>query len=237
MSLPALQFPLDLLYPARCVSCWAFGDDLCPSCDGRLDPATGDGRCPNCAARWDGELNCPRCYGWDALDGALAAFDMDGPARRVVHGLKYRGIRSLAPLMAVRMEPLRPRAAADAVFAAPLHRSRKRRRGFNQSELVLDHLCPEWPRGPGELRRIRRTGRQVGLGQRDRWGNMAGAFVYEGPSLAGMAVAVLDDVVTTGATANECARVLKDAGARRVVAVAFARASYETAGPRDPIYD
>ncbi|GAB4334834.1 MAG: hypothetical protein Kow0010_22090 [Dehalococcoidia bacterium] len=180
-------------------------------------------------------MNCPRCFGWDALDGALAAYEMAGAARSIVHGLKFLGVRALAPLMAARMAALWERAACDVAYAVPLHRSRRLRRGFNQAELLLWHLG--WEQGPGRLWRSRRTTQQVGLGERERRSNIVNAFVYEGPSLEGMSVAVVDDVVTTGATANECARMLKDAGAARVAAVAFARASYEPREPDEPIDD
>lgn len=231
----AAKRAFDLVYPARCAGCWAFGKHLCESCAARMEPATGEGRCPNCCGRWEEPLNCPRCFSWDALDGAVAAFEMDGAARKAVHALKFRGVRAIAPLMAARMAPLGELVTFDAVYAVPLHRSRRLQRGFNQAELLLRAL--EWPRGPGRLARVRRTAQQVGLGERDRRANMAGAFAYEGPTLDGMAIAVVDDVVTTGATANGCARALKYAGAARVVAVAFARASYEPRGPDDGIDD
>lgn len=190
-------------------------------------PARAGARCPNCSARWEGEGNCPRCYHWDALDGGVAAVDMDGAARRAIHGLKYRGFRMLAPAMASRMAPLSDARPFDVAFAVPLHRSRTRRRGFNQADLLL-HLLG-WPAPQGSLRRVRKTATQVGLRLGERRSNVAGAFAYDGPSLAGITVAVVDDVITTGATANECARVLRDHGAKSVVAVAFARANYEAA--------
>lgn len=235
MCLGLLSRAIDMLYPVRCAGCAAFGNHLCDACAVRMEKAVGEGRCPNCSARWTEPLNCPRCFAWDALDGVLAAFEMTGAARRLVHGLKYRGIRGLAPLMAAEMAPLRERAAFDAAFPVPLHRSRKLHRGFNQAELLLRHL--DWPRGPGLLRRPRRTAQQVGLAERERRENIVGAFSYEGPSLQGVAVALVDDVATTGATANECARVLKDAGAERVIAVVFARATYEANDPDAPIDD
>ena len=235
MTVRPIARVFDLLYPARCAGCHAFGMHLCEGCASRMELAVGEGRCPHCSARWAEPLNCPRCFAWDALDGAVAAYEMGGAARNVVHGLKFRGVRALAPLMAAHMAALRERAACDVAYAVPLHRSRRLRRGFNQAELLLRHL--EWPRGPGRLWRSSRTTQQVGLGERERRSNIVNAFVYEGPSLEKMSVAVVDDVVTTGATANECARMLKDAGAARVVAVAFARASYEPRGPDEPIDD
>jgi len=153
------------------------------------------------------------------------AVDLEGVARRIVHAFKYRYVDSLAGPMAVRIGRLRDTRPFDVTFAVPLHRSRQRKRGFNQAEALLDTLG--WPAGPGILERVRKTGTQVGLGLRERRTNVAGAFRYRGPELAGLAVALVDDVVTTGATANECARVLKDFGARSVHIYAFARANHD----------
>ncbi|MBI2766469.1 MAG: ComF family protein [Chloroflexi bacterium] len=216
---------LGLLYPERCVACGAFGDALCGACEAAFVPIAKDGACPKCAANWPGPLNCPRCMQLDAIESVHAAVDMTGAARRVVHGLKYRGIRSLAPRMASHMSPLAHALQIDAALAVPLHRSRMRRRGFNQSELLLTELG--WHAGAGALIRRRKTRTQVGRHLAERRGNVAGAFAYAGPPLAGLALAIIDDVVTTGATANECARVLRDHGARTVYVIAFARASYD----------
>jgi ComF family protein len=150
---------------------------------------------------------------------------MAGAARRVVHGLKFEGVRGLAAMMAQEMEPMMSATPCDVAFAVPLHRSRARSRGFNQAELLLRELgCAQ---AEGTLRRVRKTSTQVGLREGERRANVAGAFAYEGPRLDGAAVVLVDDVVTTGATADECARVLRDHGARRVTAIAFARANYE----------
>ncbi|MEO8539470.1 MAG: ComF family protein [bacterium] len=165
------------------------------------------------------------------LEGVRAAFEMDGTARRLVHELKYRYYRAAAPVMAQRMGKLADGLAIDSYFAVPLHRSREKERGFNQSRLLLEAAA--WaPQGPG-LKRTRRTERQVGQALGDRRANVTDAFAYSGPRLDGLTVALIDDVVTTGATAAECGRVLKDAGARTVWVLAFARASYrpETSEP------
>lgn len=153
---------------------------------------------------------------------------MEGVARQLVHAIKYRGVRDLAPLMASRMQPLRERHSFDVAVAVPLHRSRERHRGFNQAAEMLRAV--DWPPIEGRLVRVRRTDTQVGMKPGERRANISNAFAWRGPPLAGLSVAVVDDVITTGATANECARVLKENGARRVVALAFARANYEPAG-------
>lgn len=215
---------LDLLYPLRCAGCGRFDVVLCPECSGKLKRTDTPGHCPFCRAEWDGSGNCPRCLHMHELEGVRAPFEMEGTARNLIHALKYRHYRSVAPTMAALMAGAVDGLDIDVFFAVPLHRSRTKERGFNQSELLLRHIG--WnPTGEG-LSRIRRTEQQVGRRLGERRANIAGAFEYRGPRLEGQVAAVVDDVVTTGATMVECARVLKDAGAKHVWAVAFARASY-----------
>ena len=212
------------VYPARCVACGRFREGLfCAPCAARLVPATGGGRCPFCSGPWTEAGNCPSCVGWDQLDGGRAAFAMEGPARSLVHALKYDRVRSIAPLLARAMQPLADSVPFDGAFPIPLHRSRLRSRGFNQADLVLDAL--RWRRADGALCRSRKTATQVGLALHERRRNVSGAFDYTGPRLDGARLVLVDDVITTGATANECARVLKEHGAREVTVVAFARAN------------
>lgn len=160
-----------------------------------------------------------------SLEGVRVAFEMAGPARELVHELKYRYVRAAAPVMARHMAALREDTPFDLALAVPLHPSRKRHRGFNQAEDLLKAL--EWPVAIGRLDRIRRTERQVGMDLGERRSNVSGAFAFQGEPLDGLTVAIVDDVVTTGATANACAQVLRDHGARHVYAFAFARKSYD----------
>lgn len=150
-------------------------------------------------------------------------FDYEGVARAMIRSLKFRHTLALAPRMAEHIAPLLAARELDAVYPVPLHRSRLRSRGFNQAEAILEALARD--PAPGGLHRIRKTPAQYGLGARDRARNVAGAFRYDGPELTGTVVGLLDDVITTGVTANECARVLRDMGARKVYVIAFARAA------------
>lgn len=220
-----LRSAANLLYPLRCAGCSRFDVVLCEDCAAQMEPASGPGRCAHCAARWDGADNCPRCFHLQRVAGVRAAFEMAGPARQLVHNLKYRRYTVIAPLMAQHLQSTAGGLAVEAWYAVPLHRSRLRSRGFNQAEELRLHagLAP----GPGELRRVRKTATQVGQHLTERRQNVTGAFEYRGPSLDGISVGLIDDVITTGATVNECARVLLEAGAREVWAIAFARASYE----------
>jgi ComF family protein len=168
---------------------------------------------------------CPRCRRTRrAIDRARAIGAYDGALRAIVHALKYDGRRSLARRLAVL---LRHRGAdmldgAACVIPVPLHASRRRHRGFNQAEDLARHL--QLPVVAG-LARVRPTRTQTGLPAAQRHRNVRDAFAptRAGRSLADTVVVLVDDVCTTGATLDACARVLKANGVREVRAVTAAR--------------
>lgn len=121
---------------------------------------------------------------------------------------------------------VRPIAGMDLVMPVPLHKSRLRQRGFNQSLLLADVVgrLHSIPLSYGNLRRIRPTRPQVELSGEERIKNVAGAFDLVRPhEVEGRRVLLVDDVLTTGATMNECASVLKQAGAEFVACLTLAR--------------
>jgi ComF family protein len=147
----------------------------------------------------------------------------DGTLRAVVHALKYDGRRSLARPLARLMAKSGADllAGADFVSPVPLHRARARSRGFNQAEEMARHLGVPVVHA---LRRIRRTPSQTDLPAARRHANVRGAFAMARRARVGGAVVVLiDDVSTTGATLEACARVLLEAGASEVRALTAAR--------------
>jgi ComF family protein len=158
------------------------------------------------------------------VDRARAIGAYDGALRAIIHALKYEGRRSLARPLAALMQ-LRGAdilKGADVLVPVPLHPSRRRERGFNQAVDLADHLGLTVCRA---LRRIRQTHAQTSLPAAQRHRNVRGAFVLArwARSPAGAIVVLVDDVSTTGATLDACARVLKDAGAREVRALTAAR--------------
>jgi ComF family protein len=221
---PACAACGDLLeHPTRgpvCPSCWESIRPLTPPlCDQCGDPLPG----------WraiSAELRqCPRCRRTRRfIDRARALGDYDGALRAIVHALKYQGRRSLArPLGAL----LRARSGdilcgAACVIPVPLHASKQRRRGFNQAADLARQLgCPV----VHALARVRATRSQTGLPALQRRRNIADAFAptRHARRLAGACVVLIDDVSTTGATLEACARVLKEAGVREVRALTAAR--------------
>ena len=153
---------------------------------------------------------------------------LEGPARNLVHALKYGGWRVAAAPMAEciraaggpRLERL------DALVAVPLGATRLRERGHNQAALLAKALgaALDVPVLEGALRRTRETRTQTRLSPAGRRSNVAGAFAAEGPALPGLAVALVDDVLTTGATLGSAATALARQGPATIGAVTFARA-------------
>lgn len=134
---------------------------------------------------------------------------------------------TLAPFLAQLLSRHCPhRPEYDLLIPVPLHASRLRWRGFNQSLLLTKDLASSWamPLDPFVLRRCRSTPPQVGLDERARRRNVRGAFaVADRASVKGRAILLVDDVFTTGATVNECAVTLRRAGARCVDVLVLAR--------------
>ena len=202
-----------------CSSCWnnviTPPAPVCDRCGGLLQTGTGllwRPCCPHCA---DSTSHVTRARSIGPYAGAL---------RDIVHALKYDGRRSLAKPLADRMRHAGQDLVrqADVTVPVPLHRARRRERGFNQAA-DLAH-CIGLPVVPA-LSRVRATPSQTALHAEERRANVDGAFratrrVLE---LRGVTVLVVDDVRTTGATLESCARVLKDAGVREVLALTAAR--------------
>jgi ComF family protein len=196
---------------------------VCPRCGQPRDPwslrlAAGVGRACAFCREWPRELD------W----AASAVWLEDGPARNLVHALKYGGWRLAAPAMAERMAAvLAPRLRdLDALVPVPLGRARERERGHNQAALLAEALgrLAGTPVVLDALRRTRETRSQTRLSPAQRRRNVAGAFAAAGRGLAGRRVAVVDDVMTTGATLGAAAEALAALGPASIGAVTFARA-------------
>jgi ComF family protein len=174
--------------------------------------------------------HCDFCKDWPAeLTWVRSAVWLeDGPARNLVHALKYGGWRIAARPMAdiLGAETGRRLHGLGALVAVPLGRTRQRERGHNQSALLASALgkATGLPVITGALLRTRETPTQTRLSPAQRWSNVSGAFGAGGERLDGMHVALVDDVVTTGATLGAAARALAELGPATIGAVTFARA-------------
>jgi ComF family protein len=167
---------------------------------------------------------CPRCRRRpSAIAAARAVGEYDGSLRAIVHALKYDKRRSIARRLAARMEEAAGDLldGVDVAVPVPLHARRRRARGFNQAEEIAKHLGV---RCADALRRIRHTPSQTDLPAARRHANVRGAFTMRRRHhLANLCVLLVDDVSTTGATLEACARVLRNAGVREVRALTAAR--------------
>ena len=247
------QSVLDLVFPRSCRGCeqplsqtaprtglqaW-----LCQPCLDHLDPIQAP-YCDCCGESFSGPMTraflCSNCDGRRlAFDFAVAGYKAQGPMRELIHRFKYGKDISLRAVLAAALEAglKDPRLAqADLsewlLVPVPLHYFRQIKRGFNQSwELCrMLHETTGIPIAP-ILRRTRQTSTQASLHRKQRLENLRGVFAlrwsfpWSSPIvLEGKKILLVDDVLTTGATAHECAKVLKrEAGAEKVVVITTAR--------------
>jgi len=225
------RLALDCLFPRSCPPCdeaLAPGavSDLCPTCTAALvaPPPTSCVRCGGAvaapAAVCSGCLRRPPAFARAIALGPYRA-DLGSPnvLARTVQCLKYRGHRTLAAPLAELLAAHYPFAPDAVLVPVPLHTARLRSRGFNQALLLAQGLARRrsLALAPRLLARIRPTEEHARLDAEARRRNVRDAFrIRSGQPLAGHSVVLIDDVLTTGATADACARTLLAAGAGRV---------------------
>ncbi|MBA3688955.1 MAG: ComF family protein [Chloroflexi bacterium] len=211
---------LELLLPPACAGCGRFGHLVCREClEGFRAASAPDDRFM---------ASDPGTVVGDALELAITAFAHDGTLRRALQRLKYGGSGRIAVPLA--------RAAAPALVAltrvcgplplvpVPVHSARLNQRGYNQAALLADSLGSA-TRLPvlDILERGRATVRQHGLGKAARLQNLRGAFALRESVRIPPGIILVDDILTTSATLESCAQVLRDAGAAAVYGFAIAR--------------
>jgi ComF family protein len=222
---PCAACGIPLTSPTRgpvCQQCWSsislFVPPLCSHCGDPLlswrKSSDDDGRCQRCRQR-PSPVTASRAIG-----------PYDGPLRAILHSFKYGGCRSLSRGLGglLRDSAAEVLAGVDVAVPVPLHRGRRRARGFNQARELARHLGVPVA---DALRRTRATASQTDLPAEARRGNVQGAFAMRRfiarVNVEGLRVVLVDDVSTTGATIEACATVLRAAGAAEVSAVTAAR--------------
>ena len=215
---------------------WLFpGDVLCLCCGAALGEDAQDGVCPACLRALEAlsrrQDERPPCAPPEGIGYVHAAFVYDAQARQLIHRLKFGSVRMAAVPLARAMAML-PAGEEDVLVPIPTDKKRRRRRGFDQSALLARHMgallgmqvCPA-------LVRTRSCPPQTSLSAQERRRNLSGCMRAD-ESVRGRRVLLVDDVYTTGATAQEAARALLEAGAAGVGMLAAAMASPE--GRADP---
>jgi len=218
---------LDLFFPKFCVGCKKEGSWLCKSCQKNIIAVVSQ-VCPQC-----GRLNlqgkyCSRCQKGKFLKGIIAAlYYEEGPTKEIIHNLKYNSVIELAPVLGKAMaKTLKDNILGENIFItwAPLHPRRLAQRGFNQSELLAKTIAKESKLPMANLLlKKKNTKRQVELKGDRRRKNLAGVFTFKKCDIRGKTIVIIDDVTTTGATLNECAKVLKEKGAKEIWGLVVAR--------------
>jgi ComF family protein len=203
------------------------GSWLCGRCLSRIRRLE-EPLCRRCGAEVESARNECACRGrLKSLARVRSAASYEGPLELALQRFKYQGWRRLAgPLALLVAERLVVEGlAAPWAVAVPLHTSRLRQRGFNQSELLATELRRRLSlaKPPGELVRTRATPPQVGHDRRWRLDNVRGAFVWRGAPMEARSILLVDDVATTGATLEACAAALRAGGSGPVMGVSVAR--------------
>jgi competence protein ComFC len=233
-----LKTAVDFIYPPLCIACHnplpVNGDWLCRSCEDRLRE-NHDRRdaCPRCSINRTVHT-CACDLAWDfRFDTIFSLFDFDETIRAIAHEFKYGGKSRLAYYAGHAFASLVPPAMFDSIDAAvpmPLHYLRRMKRGYNQAEHfargVIEGSGRDIPLLKNAVRRRRHTRTQTKLNQIERRANIRGAFMVPAKNaclISGKNILLFDDIVTTGATTDECAGVLMDNGAKSVRVISLAR--------------
>lgn len=219
----------DALFPLFCLDCGEEGKIICESCFGKIN-AEGISHCPVCHNPSNNGWACANCQSRIDRHIAIIKYIEAGLSGRLFHAFKYQYIEdALERILDLISDFIKKNARLfnkiDVVVSIPLHPRRYAERGFNQAELIADELSlllgvPKLPC----LSRVIRTAQQAKLNKEERINNVKHAFKFIGrSSIVNKKVLLVDDIYTTGCTMQECASVLKKAGAKQIIGFTVAR--------------
>jgi len=220
-----------IFYPYTCFICNQAGEnelDLCEKCHNNLNPLGQSCKICGIAMHTEQPHTCGRCLRKTPYyDNVTTLYKYDEISKQLIQALKFNSKYSCARTMGRLMSDHfhHHDTLPDAILAVPLHKKRRRERGFNQAQLIAQHIHQQLdiPLLNNACTRTVNTASQTTLKAKERRKNLNNAFSYNNPHTLN-SVAVIDDVVTTGSTANEIARTLKRSGVKYVEIWAFARA-------------
>lgn len=228
----------ELFYPSHCEGCKKFllkEKHLCSECWQEIERLS-QYRCPVCshqiskALKYQDAKNCPNCAGRQfAFDTAISAFQYKGLLQKLIFQFKYGGQQHLKKLLSTMLsEGLEDERLKGIPFTAvvpvPLYSLRQREREFNQARLLADELAQQLKLPVHDiLLRIKATSHQARATRKVREENLKNAFKIKKRNRCQGSYLLIDDVLTTGSTAHECANVLREAGADKVIIITVAR--------------
>jgi len=230
------DFVASLLNPKRCVGCKKSGRYICDNCFAKISFLEYQ-LCGVCQKGSIDGLTHPKCKTPYAIDGTISSISYKGIVKKLLYQFKYKPFLSelKVPLSKLFYEGLIQQEAFSnfvqnnnvLVTAVPLHVSRERKRGYNQSELLGIELSKmlSLPYVPNAITRIRQTKPQFELKKDARKENLKGAFALNPRfrnRIKGKNIIFVDDITTTGATLRECGKILKQSGAGKVLGITLA---------------
>lgn len=204
------NFLLDLMFPPWCVGCGKYGDYACDKCLASF--FTYD-------QPVDIDLTDP------TLDQLLAVTTYNNLGKKLIKKIKFSGVYDISKTLAYITQQVFSKPSVDMIIPVPLHPRRQHDRGFNQAEKYAWELAKLWQMPvDSPLIRTKHLTPQADLNRQDRLTHLQNAFVLinSATNLTNKRILLIDDVSTTGTTLNECAKVLKLAGAKHVIGLAFA---------------
>lgn len=209
-----LETVLRLIAPHACLACGSEGALICKDCQPNIVVKKAS-TCYRCNRISPVSKTCNRCRSSSKLAGVAVASHYEGVIKELIGGLKYERTRSAAPILANLITPLLVNKSIDVITCVPVATNHYRQRGYNQAELIAKKVAAALalPYSP-LLSRVSNV-QQVGSKRADRLKQVHGAFAIR-KKIEGQKVLIIDDVLTTGATLNECALVLRAAGAKSV---------------------
>lgn len=224
-----IAFIADILFPCFCVSCGTFvmsGDyNICPGCRSKLEIINSG--CPDCCGI-ENESGCTICGDRQFYpEKNFIVFEYKNVILDAIHALKFKRIKNvykaLNPYLLERLSSVE--GEIDVVTYVPMRKEKIKKRGYNQSGLFASALALNWGKPVQELLRERKnSGVQRDLNYTERFINVIDRYeITDNFRIKGKNILIVDDVFTTGATLNECARCLKNAGAEKVFTCAIAR--------------
>ncbi len=234
---------IDIIYPQECLFCGKDGKVLCDDCLELIDFQPKN-TCPFCKKYSFLGFTCRQCLSIKNLDGVFNfSFYKNIFLKTLIHGFKYQNVFILKDVLsfqlAIVLENIKkaqkmkkiPRVLNSKTyfFYVPLHKLKERFRGFNQSKLLLNTLLKnkivseKQIKYSSKLIRSRFTFSQTKLSQKEKEKNIKKAFSYKGKNLKNKTIILIDDVSTSGSTLEECAKILKENGAKKVYGLVLAR--------------